>query len=107
MDWAAANGIVKGFDENTFAPNATITREQMAAILYRYAAYKGVDVSASADISGFDDYSSVSLFARDAMSWANAEGIINGDNNNLMPKDGATRAQVAAILHRYIETCLY
>ena len=77
-------------------------------ILYRYAAYKGVDVSAGADITGFADYDSVSLVARDAMSWANAEGIINGGNNNdLMPRDGATRAQVAAILHRYIETCLY
>ena len=107
VDWAAANGIVKGFDEKTFAPNATITREQMAMILYRYAAYKGVDVSAGADITGFADYDSVSLVARDAMSWANAEGIINGNNNNLMPRDGATRAQVAAILHRYIETCLY
>ena len=107
VDWAAANGIVKGFDEKTFAPNATITREQMAMILYRYAAYKGVDVSASADITGFADYSSVSLVAQEAMAWANAEGIINGNNNNLMPRDGATRAQVAAILHRYIETCLY
>ena len=76
-------------------------------ILYRYAAYKGVDVSAGTDITGFADYDSVSLVARDAMSWANAEGIINGNNNNLMPRDGATRAQVAAILHRYIETCLY
>ena len=56
VDWAAANGIVKGFDEKTFAPNATITREQMAMILYRYAAYKGVDVSAGADITGFADH---------------------------------------------------
>lgn len=108
IDWAAANGIVNGFNEKTFAPNAPITREQMAMILYRYAAYKNVDVSASADITGFVDYDRVSLVARDAMAWANAEGIINGGHNNdLMPRDGATRAQVAAILHRYIESCIY
>lgn len=108
IDWAAANGIVNGFNEKTFAPNAPITREQMAMILHRYAAYKKVDVSARADITGFVDYDSVSLVAREAMAWANAEGIINGGHNNdLMPRDGATRAQVAAILHRYIETCIY
>lgn len=108
IDWAAANGIVNGFNEKTFAPNISITREQMAMILYRYAAYKGVDVSATKDITGFVDYDRVSVVAREAMAWANAEGIINGGlSNNLMPKDGATRAQVAAILHRYIENCLF
>ncbi len=107
IDWAAATGIVNGFNEQTFAPEATITREQMAMILYRYAAYKGVDVSAANDITGFADYDSVSLVAREAMAWANAEGIINGNGDNLMPKNGATRAQVAAILHRYIENCIY
>lgn len=108
IDWAAENGIVNGFDEKTFAPKANITREQMAMILYRYAAFKGVDVSATRDITGFVDYDSVSVVAREAMAWANAEGIINGGHNNdLMPKDGATRAQVAAILHRYIENCLF
>lgn len=77
-------------------------------ILYRYAAFKGIDVSATKDITGFVDYDSVSVVAREAMAWANAEGIINGGHNNdLMPKDGATRAQVAAILHRYIENCLF
>lgn len=108
IDWAAENGIVNGFDGKTFAPNKSITREQMAMILYRYAAFKGIDVSATKDITGFVDYDSVSVVAREAMAWANAEGIINGGHNNdLMPKDGATRAQVAAILHRYIENCLF
>ena len=107
VGWAAANGIVAGYNKNVFAPNATITREQMAAILYRYAAFKGIDVSAAGDLSGFTDVDSVSAYALDAMSWAVAEGILSGNKGNLMPDGGATRAQVAAILHRYIENCLF
>lgn len=108
VDWASANGIVNGVSSTSFAPDADVTREQMAAILFRYAGFKGVSVSARADISGFADYGSVSEYALDALSWANAEGIINGsDANTLMPRNGASRAQVAAILHRYIENCIY
>ena len=108
VDWASANGIVKGIDQAHFAPDAGITREQMAAILFRYAEYKGIDVSARADLSGFADYGSVSAYALEALSWTNAKGIINGsDANTLMPLSGASRAQVAAILHRYIENCIY
>lgn len=108
VGWAAANGIVNGFDKDTFAPNTTVTREQMAAILYRYAAFKGIDVSAAADLGNFADFESVSVYARTAMAWAAAEGIINGSaDGRLMPKAGATRAQVAAILHRYIENCIF
>ena len=108
VGWAAANGIVNGFDKDTFAPNATVTREQMAAILYRYAAFKGIDVSAAADLGSFADFESVSVYARTAIAWASAEGIINGSaDGRLMPKAGATRAQVAAILHRYIENCIF
>lgn len=107
VDWAAANGIVKGYSDKVFAPNDTITREQMAAVLYRYAAFKGVDVSAAKDLSGFADSASVSAYAKDAVSWAVAEGIINGADSKLLPAGGATRAQVAAILHRYIENCLF
>ncbi len=107
VGWAAENGIVKGFNEDVFSPGAGITREQMAAVLYRYAAFKGVDVSAAKDISGFADFESVSTYAKDAMSWAAAEGIINGSGNKLMPAGGAARSQVAAILHRYIENCLF
>lgn len=107
VGWAEAKGIVSGYSEDVFSPNAGITREQMAAVLYRYAAFKGVDVSAAKDIGGFADFGSVSAYAKDAMSWAAAEGIINGSGNKLMPGSGATRAQVAAILHRYIENCLF
>ncbi len=107
VGWAAENGIVKGFNEDVFSPGAGITREQMAAVLYRYAAFKGIDVSAAKDISGFADFESVSAYAKDAMSWAAAEGIINGSGNKLMPAGGAVRSQVAAILHRYIESCLF
>ncbi len=107
VGWAEAKGIVSGYSEDVFSPNAGITREQMAAVLFRYAAFKGVDVSASKDISGFADFGSVSAYAKGAMSWAAAEGIINGCGNKLMPGSGAARAQVAAILHRYIENCLF
>ena len=107
VDWAAANGIVKGYSDKVFAPNDTITREQMAAVLYRYASFKGVDVSAAKDLGGFADSAGVSAYAKDAMSWAVAEGIINGSDGKLLPAGGATRAQVAAILHRYIENCLF
>ncbi len=107
VGWAAANGIVNGYSESVFAPSAVITREQMAAILYRYAAFKGVDVSAAVDLSSFADLDSVSAYALDAMSWASAEGILKGNNGRLMPTDGASRAQVAAIMHRFIESCLY
>ena len=108
VGWAAANGIVNGFSKDTFAPNAAVTREQMAAILYRYAAFKGIDVSAAADLGNFSDFEAVSVYARSAMAWATAEGIINGTTDGrLMPGSGAQRAQVAAILHRYIENCIF
>ena len=108
VDWASANGIVNGVSSTSFAPDDDVTREQMAAILFRYAAFKGIDASARADISGFADYGSISDYAVEALSWANAEGIINGsDANALMPLSGASRAEVAAILHRYLENCIY
>ena len=94
--------------EEAKAETFTVTREQMAAILYRYAAFKGIDVSAAADLGNFADFESVSAYARTAIAWASAEGIINGSaDGRLMPKAGATRAQVAAILHRYIENCIF
>ncbi len=107
VGWAAANGIVKGYSKDVFAPGDTVTREQMAAVMYRYAAFKGVDVSASEDLGGFSDAGSVSEYAKTAISWAAAEGIINGAGGRLLPADGASRAQVAAMLHRYIEGCLF
>ena len=76
--WAAANDIVNGTSATTFAPNSPITREQMAAILYRYAAYKGYDVSQKADLSGYTDAASISGYAKDALAWANAQKLITG-----------------------------
>ena len=102
--WGYENGIVKGFDESTFAPDATITRQQMAAFLYRYAAFCGKDVSAKADLGTFADASAVSANLLDAMQWAVAEGILNGTANGLLdPNGGATRAQFAAVLTRYAQ----
>ena len=105
VDWAAANGIVGGYGDGNFGPNDTITREQMAAILYRYAQYKGYDMTASADLSGYADVSEISSYAVPALQWANAEGLIEGTSaTTLSPKGSATRAQVATILMRFCET---
>ena len=104
VNWAAANQIVKGTSATTFAPNDSITREQMAAILYRYAQYKGYDVTKQADLSGYSDNSQVSAYAKDALAWANAAKLINGvTNTTLAPQGNATRAQVSAILHRFCD----
>ena len=103
--WAAENGVVTGTTATTFAPDAPITREQMAAILYRYATLKGYDVSQKADLSGYTDAGTISAYASDAMAWANAQGLITGvTNTTLAPKSSATRAQVATILMRFCET---
>lgn len=105
--WAAKNDIVAGMGDGKFAPNANVTREQMAAILYRYAVYIGIDVSASGDLSTFRDPERVSGWAVKEMRWAVAEGIISGDQRSdgiyLDPKGNATRAQVAAMMMRFIE----
>lgn len=102
ITWAAENGIVSGFSADTFGPDQNITREQMAAILYRYATYKKYDVSTAGDLSKFPDADKVSSYAVDAMKWANAAGLINGSNDGkLYPAGNATRAQVAAILTRF------
>lgn len=102
--WAAANGIVNGYSSTQFAPEDAITREQMAVILHRYAAYKGYDVSARADLSGFADSGKINSWAADAMSWANAAGLINGmGDNTLNPTGNALRSQIAALLHRFCE----
>ena len=100
VNWAAANQIVKGTSATTFAPNDSITREQMAAILYRYAQYKGYDVTKKADLSGYSDNGQVSAYAKDALAWANAAKLIN---TTLAPQGNATRAQVSAILHRFCD----
>ena len=106
--WANAKNIVNGVGENKFDPNGTITREQMAAILHRYATAKGFDTSASADLSSFPDVGNVGEWATDAMKWAVGAGMITGSAGAdgkvcLMPGNGATREQVAAILMRFIK----
>ena len=104
--WAYENEIVKGMTATTFAPDAALSREQIAAIMYRYSEYKGGDVSARADLSGFPDGSKTHSYAKDAMSWAVAEGLISGVKQGsvhyLDPRGNATRAQVATILLRYL-----
>ena len=104
--WAAANGIVTGTDSTSFSPDAKVTREQLAAILYRYAQYRKLDTDASAKLNSFTDADSVSAYASEALGWAVSEGLINGASGKLMPKGDATRAQVAAILHRLVKNVL-
>ena len=102
VNWAAANGIVSGYGD-TFGPNDTLTREQLAAILCNYAAFKGQDVSARADLGVYADAASVSDWATDALSWANAKGLITGmTSETIVPQGDATRAQLAAILERFL-----
>lgn len=102
--WAAQNGIVSGTTATTFAPNNAITREQMAAILYRYAQFKGYDVSVKADLSVYTDAAQVSTYATDAMAWANGAQLITGTSQAMQtPASNATRAQVATILMRFCE----
>lgn len=103
--WAYENDIVKGTSETKFDPNGIITREQITTILYRYAEFKGYDVSSSASLESFPDYKNVSKWAKDAMAWANScglvEGVAKGDVVYLEPKGIASRAQVATILYRF------
>ena len=101
--WAAENGIVNGVSDTEFAPGDDITREQLAAILYRYAAYQGYDVSQRADLSGFGDASSISPYAQEALSWAHAQGLVLGfEDGSLRPQGTASRAQIAAVLMRFL-----
>lgn len=104
--WAAANGIVTGTGSASFSPDAKVTREQLAAILYRYAQYRKLDTSANAKLNGFSDAGNVSGYASAALGWAVAEGLVNGASGRLMPKGNATRAQVAAIFHRFVENMM-
>ena len=104
--WAAANGIVTGTGSASFSPDAKVTREQLAAILYRYGQYRKLDTSANAKLNGFSDADNVSGYASAALGWAVAEGLVNGASGRLMPKGNATRAQVAAIFHRFVENVM-
>lgn len=102
--WAERRGIVSGYSAEAFGPNDPITREQLAAILCNYSAYKGEDTSARADLSKYSDVSAVSGWAKNALSWANAKGLVNGvTTTTLEPKGAATRAQAATMLQRFCE----
>ena len=102
--WANDEKIVSGMGDGLFAPNMEITREQMVAMLYNYAKYKGYDVTASADLSAFADTASVSAWAQPAMQWAVAEGYISGmGDNQLAPQGTATRAEIASVIMRFME----
>ena len=102
--WANDAKIVSGMGDGLFAPNMEITREQMVAMLYNYAKYKGYDVTASADLSKFADSASVSTWAQPAMQWAVAEGYISGmGDNQLAPQGTATRAEIASVIMRFME----
>ena len=102
--WTAQSGVYTGYADGSFRPNDSITREQLAAILYRYAKYKGVDVSVGEDtnILSYADAAEISDYAFPAMQWACGAGVMQGSNGNLLPRGRATRAQIAAMLHRYL-----
>lgn len=104
VTWAQQNGIMGGYSNSSFAPNDPITREQLAAIFYRYAQYKGYDTTQGGmAIREFDDYESISDYAMGAMAWAVNTGLVKGDSNLLYPKGTATRAEIAALFHRFAE----
>lgn len=102
ISWAYDAGVVDGFDARTFKPDQNVTREQLAAILYRYAKYMNLSTSGSAYLAKYKDADKIANWAYDAMAWANYRGLINGTSaTRIDPKGYATRAQIAAILHRF------
>lgn len=104
VNWAAENGIVNGIGHNKFAPNENVTREQFAAFLHRYAAYTGSSTTGNqANLSGFSDAGQISSWAKPSVQWAVAEGILTGNNNQLMPQGTASRSQVATMIMRYVQ----
>ena len=103
--WAKQNGIVNGVSENEFAPDENITREQIAAIMFRYAQYKGMDAITLEENLHFTDVDEISKYAVSAMNWAVGTGLMKGKSTTTInPKDNATRAEIAAILQRFIES---
>ena len=104
VQWASANGVVNGVGRDRFAPEAQITREQMASMMMRYAQFNQYNTSKSADLSAFNDAGSISSWALESMKWANAAGLINGRTaSTIAPQGTATRAEAATILMRFCE----
>ena len=107
VSWASSNGIVNGYSDGTFRPNNLITREQMAAFLYRYASQKGRDVSDRTELGVFTDMGQIASYAVEPLRWAVAAGMINGTSaDTLSPGGNASRAQVAVILNRFVQNVL-
>ncbi len=103
--WAAEQGIVEGVGENRFAPNSQITREQVVVMLMRYAEYKGYDTTASGKLDQYTDANAISAWARPAMQWATAEGILEGrSGTRLAPRGKMTRGEIATVAMRFLET---
>ncbi len=104
ITWTAENGIFAGYGKDKFGPDDPITREQLAAIFYRYADYKGYDLTVKGNLSKFKDADKISDYAKTAMQWAVGSGLVKGKSGNLLdPQGTATRAEIAAMLHRFIE----
>lgn len=101
VNWAASVGVVNGFDDGSFQPNTAITREQLAAVLRNYAAYKGLDVTASGSLAHYTDAASVSDWAKESVEWAVGSGLVGGyEDSTLQPQGTTTRAEVASVLQR-------
>lgn len=103
VSWANQNRIVAGYDDGSFRPDDSISRQQLALILYRYAQFKGYDTSAVGDLDRFPDRGQLAAYAEKGMSWAVGEKLISGSNGKLLPKGGATRAQLATILRAFLK----
>ena len=101
VSWATGAGILTGYADGSVRPNAAVSRQQLAAMLYRYARHTGKDVNLQADLSGYRDAAQIAPYAQEALQWANAAGIISGNGDALLPDSTATRAQTAVILTRY------
>ena len=105
--WAQSTGVVTGYDAKTFGPNDNVTREQLAAILYRYTAHKGGDVSKRSTLAQFTDVNQISSWALENIQWANAVGMVNGrTNTTIVPKGNATRAEAASMIQRFCQNVL-
>ena len=104
ITWTAENGIFAGYGKDKFGPDDPITREQLAAIFYRYADYKGYDLTVKGDLDKFKDADKITDYAKTAMQWAVGSGLVKEKSGNLLdPQGTATRAEIAAMLHRFIE----
>ena len=104
ITWTAENGIFAGYGKDKFGPDDPITREQLAAIFYRYADYKGYDLTVKGNLDKFKDADKITDYAKTAMQWAVSSGLVKGKSGNLLdPQGTATRAEIAAMLHRFIE----